>query len=457
MATSLLNAQERIQFLVIDSVLKSHYKAGKINVIGNFLALNDLRETTEIDCRLPDPDLIISGNQLNILLNGTGRIYRLDSIGNPIREDLTCYGGSSFGSINLNYRDTIYSIGGYGFWQFNSAIRFYKETLKEWDIIPANRQPDLSAGLNAIPHYGYDGDKVYLIYKSVKPEYLNIQPANDTVFVQCLDLKSKRWWDSPKVISNEIAIKIEEISAIHETGLGLLIHSRRMPYALVLDFEKNLAYKVDPSLSSDFIQNLKKINQGITFYDKQAIFLYDAERKSLKKYLFSIDKSASNSIKLYQQRSVFTTSISKENIYLLTIGFLLFAIIFLLIKKRTGTALEKTQGEIRESATLINNTSVIFINSLTEVERELLKVIIKNQNDGKNTSVSEVNVVLGLDKKPFKIQNNARASAISELNKRFSVFATNGDKLVIRERSSFDQRYFEYKIERKYLKLFNDI
>jgi hypothetical protein len=53
--------------------------------------------------------------------NGTGRLIQLDASGNLERIDRTQYGGDRFGAYVFVYKDTIYSIGGYGFWRKQSG------------------------------------------------------------------------------------------------------------------------------------------------------------------------------------------------------------------------------------------------------------------------------------------------------------------------------------------------
>ena len=67
------------------------------------------------------------------------------------------------------------------------------------------------------------------------------------------------------------------------------------------------------------------------------------------------------------------------------------------------------------------------------------------------TSVNQMNQVLGLGKKPVKIQNNLRAAAVLMINKKFKVYSGLPDELVEKQRTEFDKRFFEYSIQRKYL------
>jgi hypothetical protein len=43
-----------------------------------------------------------------------------------------------------------------------------------------------------------------------------------------------------------------------------------------------------------------------------------------------------------------------------------------------------------------------------------------------------------------------RADVLKLINKKFMDFASSSDELIIRERSSFDKRYFEYTLNDRY-------
>lgn len=50
-----------------------------------------------------------------VQLDGTGKLLKPDSIGGLRRMDSTLYEGYNFGAFNFVSKDTIFSLGGYGF------------------------------------------------------------------------------------------------------------------------------------------------------------------------------------------------------------------------------------------------------------------------------------------------------------------------------------------------------
>jgi hypothetical protein len=449
-------SQQRLENSNLDSILKRHYKFGNISNIGGGVALIDTQNLYAKNCILSGTELIWKSGKLIYLLNGTGRFYSANS-GEYKREDQTCYGGANFGSINFAYKDTLYSLGGYGFWQYNSATRYYKETLKEWDMIPSNQIDGFSRGLNAFVSYGRLDSSIYVIYKKVENEYLSNAKSNDTVFIQRFDLIQKKWWSSPRILNNQIAKDFGDISIIQETGLGLLIHTRQKPFALLLDFPRNRAFEIDPRVSSDLIQYIKKIENGLSFYDDEKIYLLDISKNALVQFFFKKDQLKFSAINIYEQlEPAFIFKELRVNLWILILGALIFTFTLFIVFRRAWAYRIEMPKSIHSNSFLKGDVS-IFLDSLNEKEKNLIRVFSRNMKENKNTTIAEVNQVLSLEKRPFKIQNNIRASVIADINKRFEPFLSSSENLITRERSKFDQRYFEYSINAKFRSIFENL
>jgi hypothetical protein len=78
-------------------------------------------------------------------------------------------------------------------------------------------------------------------------------------------------------------------------------------------------------------------------------------------------------------------------------------------------------------------------------------LLFKNNLQKQNTTVTQINKVLGTEKKPFKIQNNIRGEGLSTINDKFMAFALVSNNLIERQRSEYDKRHMEYFINEKYI------
>jgi len=70
-----------------------------------------------------------------------------------------------------------------------------------------------------------------------------------------------------------------------------------------------------------------------------------------------------------------------------------------------------------------------------QLNQVLFQRLSENYRAGKKSSIDEINKILGIDKRPYKIANNIRADALKMINKKFMDFSANSDELIIRERS----------------------
>ncbi|MFY8165145.1 MAG: hypothetical protein ACOVJ8_01055, partial [Sediminibacterium sp.] len=92
-----------------------------------------------------------------------------------------------------------------------------------------------------------------------------------------------------------------------------------------------------------------------------------------------------------------------------------------------------------------------YIHSLSTIEKDLLHLLFNNNLKNQNTTVTQINKVLGTEKKPFKIQNNIRGEVLSTINNKFMAFALVNNNLIERQRSEYDKRHMEYFINEKYI------
>ena len=109
-------------------------------------------------------NVFYKGQNLWVGINGTGKVYQIDSSMIITRLDKTEYSGSSFGSADFILNDTLFSIGGYGYWNTNGAIRYFNQKTNEWAITFLNQFDIMceSKGKNLASMELYNQAKSYL-------------------------------------------------------------------------------------------------------------------------------------------------------------------------------------------------------------------------------------------------------------------------------------------------------
>lgn len=384
--------------------------------------------------------------------NGTGRLFYIDSTGVAIRMDETQYGGDRYGAFNFVYNDTIFSIGGYGFWHINGAVRFFNTKTKEWNIIRTSQSVNVASGINA--HFIYDEKekKIYVLYKKYGDEYLKTKKDHQLdgkIFVQQFDLIHKDWSPNIYTLNEKIASHFNDISVLTMDSRSLFINTKNALKTLQLDISKNEMYEADDQLTAEWIELNRKNPTRLNYTTDSSIVIYDLTTNT-SNIIRTTSANRKKISHLYQLPSSLK-KISIEWILIIVLSALnIFSWIVLLkkYKQKPKNQVINQLGteEIDQLVTKVKS----FTDLLDEVETKVVCYLSRNYKDGKLTSIDEINKILGIEKRSYKIKNNMRADALKLINKKFMNFSSTTDELIIRERSSFDKRYFEYTLNDRY-------
>jgi hypothetical protein len=138
------------------------------------------------------------------------------------------------------------------------------------------------------------------------------------------------------------------------------------------------------------------------------------------------------------------TPISKIDKYIITSIFIIVALIisggiFLYFKKKkTISSNNQIDTNIEE-----NHSADIEFN---QIELELIKKLVGEQEKSKTLSVEEINSALGLSKKTLEIQKKIRTETINRINHKFKIIFNSSEELIERVRLEEDRRYYMYRI-----------
>jgi hypothetical protein len=428
----------------LKTILSKHQK---VTVQGGTHLDINTGEKDCFNCETGGYGTIWDGKNMMLWKNGTGKIYAYDK--GIERLDNTCYQGGTFGAIVVKYKDTLFSVGGYGFWTINGALRYYNTNTREWFIQAVNKEVRVATGVNAI--YQFDKNKgiLYVIYTTYGNEYHTENEKTERIIhVQALDLNTKKWWDQPRVLNPEIASSIREISYSTSFHDGLLIQSVKNSF-LFLNFSSNKILKLFENKIVEIVQKKDKIFPTHTFTSTEGIHYYNIKIDSLITVKLNKTDFEKSQIPLY---------VSKQNNTKFGTGYIDNPMIWLLIvltvvsfyyanhmKNKNNKLIQKTNNQ------LDTNNYYGFINSLLPIELSLLTSILKSNLEKSKTPAESLNKILGLENKPLKIQNNQRAEAIAVINKKFKIKISPEENIIERDRVESDKRFFEYSINSNYI------
>ena len=409
-------------------------------------------QSTDLNRLNSSNNVFFNGGNLWIGINGTGKVYQIDSSLTITRLDKTEHSGSSFGSADFVLNDTLYSIGGYGYWNTNGAIRYFNKKTKEWDIIKTNVNIPFANGINAKSFVDPVEQKLHLVFSNYNPEYLssNLEKTN-YCYYQCLDLKTKKWLKVPLVIHPKLTNEFSDLVFIQVLPEGVIVNSKNFSSTLFFKFKNNKAYTLKDSKYTELIQLKNKNKKLVLLNTDSSFYLYDLVNDTLNQ--FSIAQSDLTELP-------FPLYISNQNyqfkwLDVLFITLIVLSIVFGILyytyyKKYLKSKLLERNDKvytIESDKKTIND----FIQNLSEIERQLLELLVRNNWNNNNTSVNQINKILGTEKKDVKVQNNIRGEIINQINDKFSMYSSIIDKLIERQRVEFDKRYVEYFINEKLL------
>jgi hypothetical protein len=409
---------------------------GDRKIINTFLGLSE-DENLNMD---------ICASKIYLNVNGTGILYSIDSNKNYSKIDSTKYQGNYFGSAFFTYGNKIYNAGGYGFWDLTGSIRYFDTLTSEWGYLPTNKNIPFSNGKNSITFVDKQAGLLYLLYVDYEPEYVSQRSNPNYIKLQCYNLSTQKWWDKYYKIDKSNIKSLADIHFIHFTKNGVLINLKDYKNTYELNFAEKSFYKIDYVFVTQLFQIKESLKNFISYNIKDTLYFYDCENNILKSLVFNDKlKKRENSIIFKQEDRI--ESINGKAYIILIVVLLLFIIVlsigFLFLKKRN------LRNDLTEDVFLDDKRS--FRGTLENQEIDILTTIFKNTEQDKMTSVEELNNILGLKNKSYKIQNNIRAEVINTINKKFKILTNLNDLLIERKRTEFDKRYFEYFINKKYI------
>ena len=380
--------------------------------------------------------IIKNNNGLFILIDGSGQVYKATSvIENKIaftRVDSTIFLGNSFNSFNFSYKDTIFNLGGYGFWRANGLLSYFKEG-NEWTVVRINKEYQ---ALDVIHNYLPDNSKLFYAQIPIKEEFTYNKLPEPPLVLQ-LDLNKKE-----NTVLGQLSKEFDFPNTVFKVNInslqGVLVAYRRD--FLLLNFEKNVLYKMT---NTKLIDQLSNNNHNLiknTFEIGNKLY-YTLEPDHT---LHSVEISM-NDFKL-EPYQLYIPIKSQQNNLLISVSISLVVVLMLLCfigfkKWRKNKASISPEGFVNPVLNSLDNTL-----AFSSLEHELILQIILKSKSGNLFTVDEMNTGLGLGRKSIEIQKKIRTESINRINHKFKINFSQDVDLIDRVRSEEDRRYFQYTI-----------
>lgn len=386
-------------------------------------------------------------NQLLVKPNGTSRLYCIyfDSTKNKIlinRIDRTLYAGYNFYEFTFQRADTIFALGGQGFWTFNGQLRYFVDKKGEWEVKPISQWFPVSE-VDDLVDVRVDDGEVYTYFHNKLPKYFSKPTAHPVDSIVKLDLANGEIRVLGKVNPDiDLINSVKLVRAQTKFGLLILENSR----VRLLDFKNNQSLVWDNNEINNNIYNATEAKRISFILLDTTIFYFEKEEiDSIKIPL----KSFRLQSQIYKPFEVSSTHYIISSIYfLIPISFLLLLILFKILKKYPKKNIVPSQSSIPlEQPAHALDVRRIF----DERELELILKIIESQNI---IDVEQMNNYLGVQKKSLEVQKQRRSQVVSSINIKFSKALNIKSDLIVRRKNENDARAIFYQVDEKYLYFF---
>lgn len=144
--------------------------------------------------------LIKKRSENYFLLEGTNRVYQLaiakeNGLPELVRIDRTTHEGDNYLMMAFHRNDTLYQVGGYGFWRMRNFFTYYLPALKEWEYVEGWKGIE---AMNTWSYFDPRADRLYVIGRHSKNHQLGKQLIiEDSVY--CFDFNQKEFQTVGKI------------------------------------------------------------------------------------------------------------------------------------------------------------------------------------------------------------------------------------------------------------------
>ena len=391
-------------------------------------------------------NIVMTTSGLYFMLDGTERVYQIkqDPRSNEmafIRQDSTSGFGYNHSAYVFSHQDTIFSLGGYGYWTYNWNLRYYNANFRRWELLPLNKRIYVTKRLKG----GYiDTKQAQFFYSSndsLKEEGLVHASPLSPVLTELfrLDLKKKQWSAAGK-LTKEVLNLYEEGVKVCGTPYGELtiLDSKGRFKALFLNCHTNQILELgDKDMSTRIYHKVRNpdmvgaIDRIIAYFHDDQLTILTSDRKKAK---FTINQSdlVNTGRPVYIPTAKESVSTIPNTIILISVleGTVILILGFLLFRQQTKNS---------------RRTAPIEQTWMDQKETSLLKNIAL-ANDLALTA-EQIDHLLGTTSNSIDLKNKRRSIIIRSLNRKFQQ-ATETDGLLIRsERMENDRRMVKYVLD----------
>ncbi len=378
--------------------------------------LGKLQGSELLQSELPgdfDIHTFYKADSLLITVPGTGLLYSLNIARLKLtRLDQTFFRGYNFNASQFIRKDTLFSVGGDGFWQRHSILTFYNPKSLEWDIYETkNTNPRPSDDLFSA--YSKEEDAFFSSYLSADSAI-----ENKKIPFFLFSFKQKEWKHMGSLAKELVEFGKKRYRSVW-TGKYMILFSD-LPSAVMylVDPFKNELYEYDSNRNHFFLLNAEQYSRNGYLYSRGLVSTGKRDKMHFDSLLVDdMLKEAQLIGKVYE-----------SEIDLRIYGF---AVLLLMLLLLTFLIYRKRQDKRNQL-------------KLSDQELLVIKQLLLNHPNTKVSS-SDLNHLLQLDSKSYDNQRQIRNRIIITINQKLYTYFDSKD-LIMRSSNNEDKRMMDYYI-----------
>ena len=410
-------------------------------------------------------NIIKKGKDVFIQPLGTGRLYKaINNNGNIAieRMDQTIHSGVNFYAQNFIIKDTLYQMGGLGFWHIRGILTYYSPKTKQWELVQNNRaiQTYFDDQKDAVIHFDEQRSdpKFYVSNSYYYPNYPSSFETASTDSCYVYDFNSRTWSALGKV--TPAYKKVFDFKHSHEMDLHinkLLIFQTQLEFYWA-DFEHNQLGTFNTAennrLREVWLSTYKNDKTGqqtgfqfILGDDLYFMKLNDVSDLTWTKTNINLKEiNKTDATKIYNSNRNIIESI--EYFYSQKKSSLLVVLVLIIIGITTRSNIFKRKKLPQELIVILYDN---FFHSLTIIEKELIEALYNSNLNGEELSSKTINKIIGVQQKETLTQNKSRSDHFIKINQKFKMSTQNTGSLFNKSRDSLDKRQYNYSLNPIYL------
>lgn len=379
------------------------------------IELGTIQDWDSIKKELPkdfDINVFVHKNKTLITVLGTGQLYELNLPKFTLnRLDKTFFRGYNFLASQFIRKDTLFSVGGEGFWQKNNLITFYNSKTLEWELYKSkNKNPD---PVNfRFSGYSPKYDKFFSAF--IEADSIL---ADKDVFLYDFSFKNKTWERKGRLNKEILNFTKKEYWSIWTGEYMILYRDYGYDNAILIDPFKNTFYHYAP-LNDSFFMRDREVYYKNGHVISRGIINTSGKKEELMVNIISLKEM------IRKSKEVAEVYEKNGNTLYYIISVILLMMIFGAVVFYKNKFVKKPDDDF------------------SDLELSIIKEIINNPIERKFTTL-EINTLLDINTKSYDNQRQIRNRVISGINHKLYSFFDSKD-FICRSPNIDDKRMMDY-------------